>query len=61
MEEAFGDDHLRHRVAKLLRRSRSATARTTSAPGDDRGWGFVNGKPSALPWVLGGEWDFLDT
>lgn len=40
---------------------RDAYGADTVGPWDDWEWGFVNGKLSALRWMLGDEWDFLDT
>ena len=32
-------------------------------PGHEEAWqyGYINGKLATLRWVLGSEWDFLDT
>lgn len=63
--EAGERDPLPPEVVKRARASMRAIEERYGAdnvgPWDDWGWGFVNGKLSALRWVLGDEWDFLDT
>ena len=55
------------RVVNLLDQARKAARRIERKYGkanlgwDDFEWGMINGKLSALRWVMGSEWDILDT
>ncbi len=39
----------------------AAVGKDNLGPYTDFEWGMINGKLSALRWVLGDEWDMLDT
>lgn len=46
---------------KSARNVEQRFGRKNLGPWDDFEWGMINGKLSALRWVLGDEWDMLDT
>jgi hypothetical protein len=51
----------RRAVYAAMKQVREKYGRNVGKYMTDWEWGFVNGKLSALRWVLGEEWDFLDT
>lgn len=62
-----GEEPLSEKRKGILETAKAAAKRIEDKYGaenlgwDDFEWGMVNGKLSALRWVTGAEWDFLDT
>lgn len=54
-------DNIRERAQAAAERIRTRYGPENVGPWDDWEWGYVNGKLATLRWVLGSEWDFLDT
>ena len=46
---------------KAARKTEDEVGRELLGPWGDFEWGMINGKLSAIRWVLGDEWDTLDT
>ena len=48
-------------MLKAKRNAEKLYGKKNLGPWDDFEWGMLSGKLSALRWVLGDEWDMLDT
>ncbi len=49
------------KALKAAKRTEDEVGVDNLGPWDDFEWGMINGKLSALRWVLGDDWDMLDT
>jgi hypothetical protein len=63
-----GSNNQTHIVDSVFEGAKAAAAdtlkrlgRAKCGPWDDFEWGMINGKLSAIRWMLGDEWDMLDT
>ncbi|MFF2216507.1 hypothetical protein [Streptomyces antibioticus] len=54
-------DALKAQIGSARRRIEEKYGEDNLPPVDDWEWGFTHGKLSAQRWILGEEWDFLDT
>jgi hypothetical protein len=54
-------DHIWQGALKAARRTERELGPDNIGPWTDFQWGMINGKLSALRWVLGDEWDMLDS
>jgi PIN domain len=59
--EPPGDPKILKTAKAAARRVERKYGKKNLGPWDDFEWGMLNGKMSALNWVFGEEWDFLDT
>jgi predicted nucleic acid-binding protein len=57
----FVVDEVWERALAAAKRTEDEVGIENLGPWDDFEWGMLNGKLSALRWVMGDEWDFLDT
>jgi hypothetical protein len=55
------DPEIWKRAQEVMREVEERYGKDQLGPYDKFEWGMINGKLSALRWVLGAEWDMLDT
>ena len=55
------DNEIWCRALEARKRIEKKYGKENLLPCNEFEWGMMNGKLSALRWILGNEWDFLDT